>query len=159
MDEMGREAGILIVTNEIVDIDTDWGTYYLGGTVIPDYVSLEEARWDEEDRKQHFKRDARLYDLCYWRKCQGITDEIHGLLEPDRAKWNEEWVYEIGASKIDDIIEVLVGALKNPESWDSAIWSMKDVIPTLGQNIVSLTWAKTFLEENPNAYLAFYDSW
>ena len=58
-------------------------------------------------------------------------------------------------------IELIAGWL-NEERWEdegSSIWSYKDIREVLIQNIINLSIIYTFMLDNPDIYLIFYDSY
>ena len=59
------------------------------------------------------------------------------------------------------VIEIIASFL-NKETWEdegNSIWSYEEIRPVLIQNIVNLAAIHTFMCENSDVYLEFYDSY
>lgn len=49
----------------------------------------------------------------------------------------------------------------NKETWEKSdtIWEYEEYLPILQQNIINLAIIASFMENNPDIYLVFYDSY
>lgn len=132
---MGLDNGIILkVKNKIKEED------------IPDYVKIE---YDEINQS---------YDICYWRKCWGLRNHIYDAIEGK----DDVFDYELFSYNLDDIIDILVMYLQDGELWDEygeSIWTFKEIIPYLAQNIVNLSWLKKYIKTHVMDKIIFYDSY
>ena len=49
----------------------------------------------------------------------------------------------------------------NKETWEESdtIWEYEEYLPILRQNVINLAIIASFMENNPDIYLVFYDSY
>jgi hypothetical protein len=140
---MGLDNGIHLKTKNKIDLN-DW-------EITPDYVKIE---FDEFSTKEY--NDGYYYDICYWRKCWNIRHIILNIV----GKENDGGIYEIDKpSQIQNIINEIIILLENMEEWEQSIWTAKEMIPHLAQDIVNLSWLKKYKVEHPEAKIIFYDSY
>lgn len=108
--------------------------------------------------------DSDFYDeveILYWRKNWGLRDDVL-----DAFGWNgmsdEQYNFEIDTpEQVMTFIEIIAKWL-DEERWDDdarSIWTYKEIRPVLIQNIINLSIIYTFMFENPDIYLIFYDSY
>ena len=119
---------------------------YRGDVNPPSYVRIE--KYDE------FESNVE-WEVCYWRKCHGIRDDIIGLLGGE----SDDSVYDLSIKDVENIMDLMYETLKSPEDWRSPIWSFDEMIRHLAQEIVNLSWLLEFMQENPHATAYFYDSY
>jgi hypothetical protein len=98
-------------------------------------------------------------EILYWRKNWGIrTDVITTFSDSDGS----EYRYEI--NKPEDVMKFieLIASWLNKDRWETegrSIWTYEEIRPILIQNIINLSIIYTFMCENPDIYLVFYDSY
>ena len=99
-------------------------------------------------------------EILYWRKNWGMRNEVmntFGWRDSD-----EQYEFEIDTpEQVMTFIELVAGWL-NEERWEeegSSIWSYKEIRQVLIQNIINLSIIYTFMLDNPDIYLIFYDSY
>lgn len=98
-------------------------------------------------------------EILYWRKNWGIrTDVITAFSDSD----GDEYRYEI--NKPEDVMKFieLIASWLNKDRWETegrSIWTYEEIRPILIQNIINLSIIYTFMCENPDVYLVFYDSY
>lgn len=113
-----------------------------------------------------FKEDYKdEIELVYWRKNWGLRSVIISVLEPEEVNYEAGetpyYYYAHKPSQVMEAIEVIVSFL-NKEKWEEegrSIWSYEEVRPRLIQDIINLALICGFMEENPDIYLEFYDSY
>lgn len=118
-----------------------------GEVYAPSYVKIE--KFEEENGDIN-------WEVCYWRKCQGVRNEILGVIGHMVDDGGE---YDLTPSMLEKIRNVMYEQLCYPESWYSQIWSFDEMIPHLAQEIVNISWLLDFMKENPHATAYFYDSY
>ena len=101
--------------------------------------------------------DGYYYDICYWRKCSCIRDSI---LNNIFNEYNSAGgIFEIDKpNQIEQIQDILIYHLLNPEAWRSAIWTLDEACRNIAQCIINLTWLKNFMIEHVGIKIIFYDS-
>ena len=109
--------------------------------------------WDEE-------YDGEGPEILYWRKNWGLRNAV---LESDAVTQckDDEFEYEISTSKqVFELIKIIVSFM-NKETWEESdtIWEYEEYLPILRQNIINLAIIASFMENNPDIYLVFYDSY
>lgn len=119
---------------------------YKGDVEAPSYVSIERF-YNENDEVE--------WEICYWRKCNGLRNDIVRMLGGE----NDDGEYDLSILKIEQIQDILYNTLKYPDDWNSQIWNLSEVMHLLAQEIVNLSWLKSFLREHPHATAYFYDSY
>ena len=141
---MGLDNGIQLITKQKIDLD-DWD-------IMPEYVHIE---FDEFNTNEY--KDGYYYDICYWRKCSCIRNAI---LNNIFNEYNSEGgIFEIDkSSQIEQIQDILIYHLLNPEAWRSAIWTLDEACRNIAQCIINLTWLKNFMAEHVGIRIIFYDS-
>lgn len=138
---MGLDNGLLIKTKKIIPEDS-----------VPDYVELA-GFYSTPDGT------TWAYEVCYWRKCWNIRNMILEVLD---APGSGGGYYDVNPKQLVQIRDGIYHFLTDGDQWDdegASIWDFKDMIPTLAQNIVDITWALDYLKEHPYAYVQFYDSY
>lgn len=98
------------------------------------------------------------YEVCYWRKCWGLRNEILSAL---RDAEGDEYEIKIDADAADVIADVINGWM-DPEKWETegdSIWEYEVMAPHLEQDIINLKWLAEYLDENPETECYFYDSY
>ena len=109
--------------------------------------------WDEE-------YDGEGPEILYWRKNWSLRNAV---LESDAViqSKDDEFEYEISTSKqVFELIKIIVSFM-NKETWEESdtIWEYEEYLPILRQNVINLAIIASFMENNPDIYLVFYDSY
>ena len=98
-------------------------------------------------------------EIVYWRKNWGLR---YGVLDILGKRFEDGYKYEIDKPEtVEEIIE-LIAIFLDPEKWENdgqSIWSADEARPGLLRDIVNLAAIQVFMEENPDVYLEFYDSY
>lgn len=98
-------------------------------------------------------------EIVYWRKNWGLR---YGVLDILGKRFEDGSIYEIDKPEtVEEIIE-LIAIFLDPEKWEEdgqSIWTANQARPGLLQDIVNLAAIQVFMEENPDVYLEFYDSY
>ena len=110
--------------------------------------------------KYPFEKDyGDNVEIVYWRKNWGLR---YGVLDILDKRFEDEYRYEIDKPEtVEEIIE-LIAIFLDPEKWENdgqSIWSADKARPGLLRDIVNLAAIQVFMEENPDVYLEFYDSY
>lgn len=104
-------------------------------------------------------------EIVYWRKNWGLRTAVISILEPEEVNYEAgETPYSYYADKPSQVIEVIeiIASFLDEEKWEeegNSIWTYDEVRPVLIQNIINLALICGFMEENPDIYLEFYDSY
>jgi hypothetical protein len=96
-------------------------------------------------------------DICYWRKCWGIRNEIRSILHMS----DNEYEHEVEEDDVPAIVRKLEDFL-DEEYWENnadSIWEYDEFKPCLLQQIKNLLWLREYLKEHPNVKCYFYDSY
>lgn len=100
--------------------------------------------------------NGKEIEVCYWRKCWGIRDEILKL-----CHFENQYYYELESEDIPAIIRVL-GNFMDREYWNEradSIWTYDEYLPQNTHNILNLLWLKDYMDEHPEVECYFYDSY
>ena len=112
--------------------------------------------------KYPFEKDYNgNVEIVYWRKNWGLRYGVLDILGKRFAS-ESEYRFEIDKPEtVEEIIQLLAEFL-NPEKWEEdgqSIWTAEEVRPGLLRDIINLAAIHTFMCENPDVYLEFYDSY
>ena len=110
--------------------------------------------------KYPFEKDYdEQVEIVYWRKNWALRNGVLNILG---KRFADEYKYEIDKPEtVEQIIELIVTFL-DPKKWENegqSIWTADEARPGLLRDIVNLTAIQVFMEENPDVYLEFYDSY
>lgn len=98
-------------------------------------------------------------DICYYRKCWGIRNDILSILHVTE---NNDSHTNVDAEDIPAIIKALEKYCSK-EYWDAnadSIWEFEEVFEfTLIQQIINLKWLYSYMLEHSEVTCYFYDSW
>ena len=97
-------------------------------------------------------------DICYWRKCWGIRDEILDIIKECDT---DEYEYEIKLEHIVPIIDVLKQYTKR-SYWNEnarSVFEYKDYVEINKQYINNLYWLLYYKTKHPEVEIFFYDSY
>ena len=105
-----------------------------------------------------FEKDYDGVEILYWRKNWGMRNEVMHTFHWD----DETYSGTIDTpAQVMTFIELIAGWL-NEERWEeegSSIWEYEEIRKILIQNIINLSILYTFMQNNPDIYLEFYDSY
>ena len=100
-------------------------------------------------------------EIAYWRKCWGLRNDIMSIF----GWWTkspDEWQFEINTpAQVIDLIELIAQWL-DKERWEDegdSIWEYDEILPILQRDVINLAIIAGFMENNPDVYLEFYDSY
>ena len=141
---MGLDNGIQLITKQKLDLD-DW-------EIIPEYVHIE---FDEFDTNKY--KDGYYYNICYWRKCSCIRNSILNNIFNEYNSAGGIFVID-KINQIEQIQDILIYYLLNPEQWRSAIWTLDEACHNIAQCIINLAWLKEFIQMHTFNKVIFYDS-
>lgn len=132
----------------MIGIGLDNGVFLNKPTsVIPFYVKVDSWASSEDS-----------VEICYWRKCWGIRDEILSLFP--EADSNDSCL-KLTPEHIRAIRKI-IRSFMNKEKWEeesNSIWTYDEIRPRLIKHWVALWWLERYLRKNPDAEAYFYDSW
>jgi hypothetical protein len=97
-------------------------------------------------------------EICYWRKCWGIRNQIIKHLGENIDKI----YYPLVLNDIEQIINILVPFGLSEEYWDNeaqSIWDYNEYLEVTCRYIVNLHWLKWFMTQYPEYEVYFYDSY
>lgn len=126
-------------------------------------IRINKKYRGEELNLPWFVEIDEFQDICYWRKCWGIRDDIVRILHmgDDGGEQN------LDAEDIPAIIRVIKKYITGgQEYWDEngrSIWEFSEIKDRLLQSFMNLLWLKGELErreqEGINDFVYFYDSY
>jgi len=100
-------------------------------------------------------------EIVYWRKNWGLR---YGVLDIIGKRFASESEYRFEIDKpetVEEIIWFIIGFL-NEEKWENesqSIWTYEEARHGLLRDVVNLVAIQVVMEENPDIYLEFYDSY
>lgn len=109
--------------------------------------------WDEK-----FDSSEGGVEILYWRKNWGLRNAVLQLFSYEKDKYGHE-IETPG--QVFELIKIIIHFL-DKEIWDDegdSIWEYDEIKPVLQQNIINLTTIASFMMNNPDIYLEFYDSY
>ena len=142
---MGLDNGIQLITKQKLDLDDQ--------DIIPEYVHIE---FDEFDTNKY--KDGYYYNICYWRKCSCIRNSILNNIFNEYNSAGGIFVID-KINQIEQIQDILIYHLLNPEQWRSAIWTLDEACHNIAQCIINLAWLKEFIQMHIFNKVIFYDSY
>ena len=101
-------------------------------------------------------------EIVYWRKNWGLRNEVVNYLS-NCSKANEyrgEFIIDTPA-QVFDIMKIIISFM-NKEKWEKegdSIWDYEEIIDTLQRDVGNLAIIASFMKNNPDVYLIFYDSY
>ena len=118
---------------------------------IPEFVKYE-LYYNEDDTVD--------VELAYWRKCWNVRNAIIEAINPeyDPAGYAD---CEIDADDIPALIRGLM-PLFDKDEWTNgrggSIWTFEEQFDNMVQVVLNLKWLETYLKENEDIRVEFYDS-
>ena len=101
-------------------------------------------------------------EIIYFRKCWGVRTQLIWCLTPKTEKLASPSTYYAYTSvDVMDVIKCL-SSFMDEFVWDeeaNSIWTYEEIAPHLLQDIVNLAAIAVYMDENPDVYLEFYDSY
>lgn len=106
-----------------------------------------------------FKEDySEGIEILYWRKNWGLRNAFIHYFGGE----NDDGCYEIEtSSQIFELIKIIINFMDR-ETWEDegdSIWEYDEILYTLQRDIINLAIMAAFMENNPDVYLEFYDSY
>lgn len=108
--------------------------------------------WDKD-----FHEDE--IEIVYWRKYWGLRTQIVRTFGYDEN--NEYYISFYKPSQVKELIEIIASWM-NREKWElegSSIWTFDEAFPNLIRTVINLSAFYQFMQDNPDVYLEFYDSY
>lgn len=112
-----------------------------------------------------FEKDYTVgeVEVVYWRKNWNLRNTILNspFVEPaDESEY--EFIIDT-PRQVFEIVKIIIGFM-NKETWEnddygSTIWDYDEILPILQQNVINLVIIAAFMQNNPDIYLIFYDSY
>ena len=105
-----------------------------------------------------FDYSKESIEVCYWRKCWGIRNDIISVFE-DRPDFKETYQYKVYLEDMDRILYVLRYYM-NASNWKvygHSIFTYKEYWKHLLQQYINCHWLKRYMKRNPKAEVYFYD--
>ena len=101
-------------------------------------------------------------EICYGRKWWGLRSELLNVIDWIYDEEFPDYYYGIEKpSEVFHVIEVVTSWL-DKERWENegnSIWDYEEARPNLINWIINLSIIGSYMEENPDVYLVFYDSY
>ena len=102
-------------------------------------------------------------EIIYWRKNWNLRNAILNSNAVNSISTNE---YEFSIdtpAQVFELIKIIVSFM-NKDTWEdddygSTIWDYDEILPILQRDIINLAIIASFMKNNPDIYLIFYDSY
>ena len=110
--------------------------------------------WDEK-----FDSPEGGVEILYWRKNWGLRDIVVNTF-PVYEDTGYDYLIET-PQQVFELIRIIVPFMSK-EKWEEdgdSIWDYDEILPILQQNIINLALIASFMKNNPDVYLIFYDSY
>ena len=110
--------------------------------------------WDEK-----FDNPDGGVEILYWRKNWGLRDIVVDTF-PVYEDTGYDYLIET-PQQVFELIRIIVPFMSK-EKWEEdgdSIWDYDEILPILQQNIINLALIASFMKNNPDVYLLFYDSY
>lgn len=110
--------------------------------------------WDEK-----FDSQEGGVEILYWRKNWGLRDIVVNTFSNCEGV-DYEYLIET-PQQVFELIKIIVPFMSK-EKWEEdgdSIWDYDEILPILQQNIINLALIASFMKNNPDVYLLFYDSY
>ena len=110
--------------------------------------------WDEK-----FDNQEGGVEILYWRKNWGLRYIVVTTF-PVYEDTGYDYLIET-PQQVFELIRIIVPFMSK-EKWEEdgdSIWDYDEILPILQQNVINLTLIASFMQNNPDVYLLFYDSY
>ena len=98
-------------------------------------------------------------EILYWRKNWGLRNKVVAAFP---LFDDSDWQYIIETpQQVFELIKIIVSFM-NKETWEEdgdSIWDYDDMLPILQRDVINLAIIASFMRNNPDVYLIFYDSY
>lgn len=95
-------------------------------------------------------------EILYWRKNWGLRNIVVHTFPA------EDYDYLIETpQQVFELIRIIVSFM-NKETWEEdgdSIWDYDEILPILQRDVINLAIIASFMKNNPDVYLVFYDSY
>lgn len=99
-------------------------------------------------------RHKNCDDLCYWRKCWNIREDILDIVGEE----DEQYEYILTREDVHAIRRALQVYFKYPHWWSRSIWTWKEIRRHLFYDVVNLWWLERYMKKH-EVEVYFYDSY
>ena len=96
-------------------------------------------------------------DLCYWRKCWGLREDVLRILGME--EYPDEYEFTLTWKDVRKIRRLIEGYLKHPDRWDRSIWEFEDMKDCLHEDWRNLIFLEYWMRSHPKETVYFYDSY
>lgn len=137
---MGLDNGIVLKAKEDIE--------------VPTFLEVRQANYPYEPIAAI--PAGKSEEICYWRKCWGIRNEIMWDIGLDE----DVYCCELTSDDVENIIIILEKYIRKDyyDEHHRSIWEWKRIVPSLMRQAEILSWANELLEED-KIELEFYDSY
>lgn len=128
------------------------------------YVKSEKREITREDLPKGivypFSEDYDgIPEIVYWRKCWGLRGMVLDVATPKDEK---EYYYVIDTP--NQLIELIKGLIffmdeDNWRDYGESIWTYEEFKENLKNDLINFALILGYMNENPDVYLEFYDSY
>lgn len=147
---MGLDNGIVLKAKEDISVPSE--------LMLTKYDVCGRFNSDDIGEPLDIIPKDELVEICYWRKCWGIRNEIVYCL----GKYNlgAEYAYKIPFDTIDEVCDIINKFTKEYyyNMYARSIWDWDEMVDKLKLQITRLEWCKRLLKED-KIELEFYDSY
>lgn len=141
---MGLDNGIVLKAKEDISVPNE--------LMLTKYDVWRNFNSDDIDEPLDTIPKDEQVEICYWRKCWGIRNEIIHCFE--------KRPYKIPFDKLDEICNIINKFTKEEyyNMYARSIWDWDEMVDKLKLQITRLEWCKELLKED-KIELEFYDSY
>lgn len=98
-------------------------------------------------------------EILYWRKNWGLRDIVVETFPLDS---DSSWKHIIDTpNQVFELIKIIINFM-NKEKWEEdgdSIWEYDEILPILQRDVMNLAIIAAFMQNNPDVFLEFYDSY
>lgn len=141
---MGLDNGIILKAKENISVPSE--------LMLTKYDVCGSFNSDDIDKPLDIIPKDEQVEICYWRKCWGIRNEIMHCFE--------KCPYKIPLDELDEICDIINKFTKEEyyNMYARSIWDWDEMVDKLKLQITRLEWCKELLKED-KIELEFYDSY
>ena len=93
-------------------------------------------------------------ELCYWRKCWGLGNDILNVLDDSE----DDYSYSIDEVQVKRIMKKIQIYFRHHNWWNNSFWAWQEIRPRLIRDLINLHWLARYMKKN-DVEVYFYDSY
>ncbi len=147
---MGLDNGIVLKAKEDIRVPNE--------LILTKYDIRGSFNSDDIDEPLDIILKDEQVEICYWRKCWGMRNEMIHCLE--KCNLDTEYTYKIPLDELDEVCDIINKFTKEKyyNMYARSIWDWDEMVDRLKLQVARLEWCKELLRED-KIELEFYDSY